>query len=40
MTIRLSDTGWKFYVESRYHYAFTQRIATTLIPVTFGFRFN
>lgn len=40
MTIRLSDTGWKFYVESRYHYAFTQRIPTTLIPVTFGLRFN
>ena len=40
MTIRLSDTGWKFYVESRYHYAFTQRIPTTLVPVTFGIRFN
>ena len=40
MTIRLSDTGWKFYVESRYHYAFSDRIPTTFVPVTFGFRFN
>jgi len=39
-TIRLSDTGWKFYVESRYNYAFSNRIATTFVPVTFGFRFN
>ena len=38
-TIRLSDTGWKFYVESRYNYAFS-RIPSTLIPVTFGIRFN
>lgn len=39
-TIRLSDTGWKFYVESRYNYAFSSRVATTFIPVTFGFRFH
>jgi hypothetical protein len=39
-TIRLSDSGWKFYTESRYNYAFSNRIATTFIPVTFGFRFN
>jgi Outer membrane protein beta-barrel domain len=39
-TIRLSDSGWKFYVESRYHYAWSNRIPTTLIPVTFGLRFN
>jgi len=39
-TLRLTDGGWKFYVESKYHYAFTNRIATTLIPVTIGFRFN
>jgi hypothetical protein len=39
-TIRLSDTGWKFYVESRYHYAWSNRIPTTFVPVTFGFRFN
>jgi len=39
-TIRFSDSGWKFYVESRYHYAWSPRIPTTLIPVTFGIRFN
>lgn len=39
MTIRLSDTGLKFYVESRYHYAFN-RLPTTFIPITFGFRFH
>ena len=38
-TIRLSDSGWKFYVESRYNYAWS-RIPSTFIPVTFGFRFN
>ena len=38
--IRLSDSGWKFYTEARYHYAFTNRIPTTLIPVTMGIRYN
>jgi hypothetical protein len=38
-TIRLTDSGLKFYVESRYHYAFSN-IPSTLVPVTFGFRFN
>jgi hypothetical protein len=39
-TIRLSDNGWKFYIESKYHYAWNNRVPTTLVPVTFGFRFN
>jgi hypothetical protein len=39
-TIRLADSGWKFYTESRYHYAWSDRIPTTLVPVTFGIRFN
>jgi hypothetical protein len=39
-TIRLGDKGWKFYTESRYTYAWSNRIPTTLIPVTFGLRFN
>lgn len=39
-TIRLSDSGLKFYTEARYHYAFSYRIPTTLIPVTFGIRYN
>jgi hypothetical protein len=38
-SIRLSDSGLKFYVESRYHYAFSH-IPSTLIPVTLGFRYN
>lgn len=39
-TLRFGDTGWKFYVEGRYHYAFSNRIPTTLAPVTFGIRYN
>lgn len=39
-TISFADSGWKFYTEARYHYAFSNRIATTLIPITFGFRYN
>jgi len=39
-TIRLADSGWKFYTEARYHYAFSDRVSTTLIPVTFGLRYN
>jgi hypothetical protein len=38
-TIRLADSGFKFYVESRYHYAFSN-LPSTLVPVTFGFRYN
>lgn len=38
-TIRISDSGWKFYVESRYNYAWS-RIPSTFVPVTFGFRFH
>lgn len=38
-TVRLTDSGLKFYVESRYHYAFSD-IPSTFVPVTFGFRFN
>jgi hypothetical protein len=39
-TIRLSDSGWKFFAESRYHYAWTERVRTTLVPVTLGLRLN
>jgi hypothetical protein len=42
-TVKIGDKGWKFYTESRYNYAWTKglaRIPTTLIPVTFGIRFN
>jgi len=40
LTVRISDSGWKFYVESRYNHAFNNRIPTVFVPVTFGFRFN
>jgi hypothetical protein len=36
-TIRINDEGYKFYVESRYHYAPTKNISTELITITFGF---
>jgi hypothetical protein len=39
-TVRISDPGWRIFVEPRYCYAFHQRFPTTLIPVTFGIRFN
>lgn len=39
-TIRIMDSGWKFYVESRYNYAWNSRVPTTFVPVTFGFRYN
>jgi len=38
-TIRLTDSGLKFYLESRYHHAWSH-IPTAVIPVTFGFRYN
>jgi Outer membrane protein beta-barrel domain len=39
-TIKLPTPGWKFFVEGRYQYAWSPFIPTTLVPVTFGFRFN
>jgi hypothetical protein len=39
-TIKLPPPGWKFFIESRYNYAWSNFIPTTLVPVTFGFRFN
>jgi hypothetical protein len=39
-TLAFGDSGWKFYLESRYHYAFSDRVVTTLVPVTFGIRLN
>lgn len=34
------DSAWSFFMESRYHYAWTATVPTSLIPVSFGFRFN
>jgi hypothetical protein len=42
-TIKIGTKGWKFYTESRYNYAWSKGLAhipTSLIPVTFGLRFN
>jgi hypothetical protein len=32
------ESNASFFVETRYHYLFTSRVRTTLLPVTFGFR--
>jgi len=32
------DGNAKFYAESRYHYMFTSPVRTSVLPVTFGFR--
>jgi hypothetical protein len=39
-TIRFGDSSWKFFAESRYHYAWSERVPTTLAPVTLGIRYN
>ena len=39
-TIKLPYPGWTFFLESRYNHAWSSFIPTTLVPVTFGFRFN
>jgi hypothetical protein len=40
LTIRIKDTPWKFFVESRYNYAASRGIATQVAPVTFGFEYQ
>src|SRR5215471_9724163 len=40
LTIRVKDTPWKFFIESRYNYAATRNIATQIAPVTFGFEYQ
>jgi hypothetical protein len=32
--------SFKFFTEARYHYAFNSNVATTIMPVTLGIRFN
>ncbi len=39
-TIRLADTNLRFFTEARYHYAFSEHVPTTVVPVTFGIRYN
>jgi hypothetical protein len=40
LTLRIKDTPWKFFVESRYTYAASRFIATQVAPVTFGFEYQ
>ena len=39
-TIRVKDSGWKFFIESRYNYAGSRAVSTQVIPVTFGFMYQ
>jgi hypothetical protein len=32
------DSNARFYTEARYHYIYTSPVRTTILPVTFGFR--
>jgi outer membrane protein with beta-barrel domain len=38
-TVKLPDSHYKFYVETRYHYATNKGVATHVIPVGVGVRF-
>jgi hypothetical protein len=38
-TVRIPDSQYKFYVESRYHYATNKGVATQVIPIAVGVRF-
>ena len=39
-TIRFADSNFRFFTEARYHYAFSEHVPTTVVPVTFGIRYN
>jgi hypothetical protein len=38
-TVAIPDSGYRFYIESRYHYAANKGVATQLIPIAIGVRF-
>ena len=38
-TVRIPNSQYKFYVESRFHYATNRGLATRIIPFTIGVRF-
>jgi hypothetical protein len=38
ITVKIADSGEKFFIESRYHYAPHRNVSTHIVPVTFGFR--
>jgi Outer membrane protein beta-barrel domain len=39
-TIRLSDSRWQFFIESRYNYAGSAHVSTQVSPVTFGIMYH
>ena len=39
LAFQLGDSPANFYIEVRYHHAFTRSIDTTVLPLTFGIRF-
>ena len=38
LTIPLSENGFSFYVEARYHHDTRGNVSTEVAPLTFGFR--
>ena len=38
-TVRIPDSEYRFYVESRYHYAPTKGVHTQVMPISIGVRF-
>lgn len=38
-TVRVGDAPYRFYVETRYHYAPTRNITTQLLAISVGFRY-
>ena len=38
-TVRIPDSQYKFYIESRYHYAANRGVATHVLPISVGVRF-
>ncbi|HEV2397479.1 MAG TPA: hypothetical protein VGS27_11100 [Candidatus Sulfotelmatobacter sp.] len=38
VTFQLGESSTNFYVEVRYHRAFTNKVETTVLPITFGLR--
>ena len=40
LTLRVRNSPWKFFLESRYNYAASRFIATQVAPVTFGFEYQ
>jgi len=38
-TFRMPDSGYKFYVESRFHYASNRGVPTKILPIYVGVRF-